>query len=398
MISPIYRGSVKDLMGPARAGNIPAVIFQYSDAYSVFDWGRMPDPLPHKGESLAVLAADWFEQIEKPETWKEFSRTTAAQAIRRGNRFGSTFNEVGERLQLEGLRTHYLGALLALPSTDECAPLKLSDVKAPFRHLVVKKVSVVKPEITSVLGRALPDYFKTRQSAPPRLVPLEVIFRFSCPDGSSLIDRTSRDPGYMASIGFPEYQVIPGAQWDFPVLELFTKLESTDRPLTLTEALAISGLSGPQLQELLFKTAWVAALLRTVCAKAGLELADGKLEWGLSETGEIFLVDAIGPDELRILKNGIQLSKEFLRLYYRETSWYQATVRAKAQAKSQGVADWKKLVGKVPPSLPLQYQELGSHLYRALANELSSRVWFPDAWNLDQVVEKVLEMTRGLKK
>lgn len=394
MISTIYRGSVKDLLGPVRAKGLSAVVFQYTDAYSVFDWGRMPDPLLHKGESLAVLAADWFERLEKPETWKEFSRSTVALGVRKGNRFGAAFNEVGEKLQTEGLRTHYLGALTSIPATEECSPLKLSDVKNPFRHLAVKQVSVIKPEITPVLGRALPDYYKTRLSAPPRLVPLEVIFRFSCPEGSSLFERASRDPGYMASIGFPEYQVVPGAKWEFPVLELFTKLESTDRPVSLNEALAISGLSGQQIQELLFKTAWVAALLRSICAQAGLELADGKLEWGLSETGELFLVDAIGPDELRILKDGIQLSKEFLRLYYRETSWYQATQRAKAQAKEHGISDWKKLVGEAPPSLTPQYLELASQLYQALANELSSRSWFPNAWKLDQVVETI----RGLKK
>ncbi|HEX3853011.1 MAG TPA: hypothetical protein VHW01_18740, partial [Polyangiaceae bacterium] len=58
----IYRGSVKDLKGPVRArtGTEPvnAVIFDYTDAYSVFDWGRMPDALARKGEALAVLAAD----------------------------------------------------------------------------------------------------------------------------------------------------------------------------------------------------------------------------------------------------------------------------------------------------------------------------------------------------
>ena len=75
----LYRGSVKDLKGPvrARAGaeQVNAVVFEYTDAYSVFDWGKMPDPLARKGEALAVLAADWFEKLERAETWKEFSRS-----------------------------------------------------------------------------------------------------------------------------------------------------------------------------------------------------------------------------------------------------------------------------------------------------------------------------------
>ena len=75
-----------------------AVIFDYTDAYSVFDWGRMPDELAGKGASLAIIAADWFEKLERPETWKEFLKSEGAQALKRGNRFGSKFDELGEKL------------------------------------------------------------------------------------------------------------------------------------------------------------------------------------------------------------------------------------------------------------------------------------------------------------
>jgi phosphoribosylaminoimidazole-succinocarboxamide synthase len=69
----------------------------------------------------------------------------------------------------------------------------------------------------------------------------------------------------------------------------------------------------------------------------------------VSAKGGIFLVDAIGPDELRILKDGVQLSKEFLRTFYRGTDWYGQVNQAKKQAKEQGVADWKRLVPQPPP-------------------------------------------------
>jgi phosphoribosylaminoimidazole-succinocarboxamide synthase len=224
-------------------------------------------------------------------------------------------NELGEELQSKGLRTHFLGVLDATPTHSEVCPKKISQVKEPFRHLVVQQVSVVKPSLATVLGRTLPDYYPTRMSPLPRLIPLEVVFRMGCPEGSSLWDRVNKDPGYLATLGFPEFKAYPGVKWDFPVLELFTKLETTDRALSLSEALAISGLSAKQLQEVLCKTAWVAGLLRFWFAKVGLDLADGKLEWALSEDGRCFLVDGIGPDELRLLKNGIQVSKEFLRSY-----------------------------------------------------------------------------------
>ncbi|MFL5815077.1 MAG: phosphoribosylaminoimidazolesuccinocarboxamide synthase [Bdellovibrionia bacterium] len=400
--SVLYRGSVKDLRGPtdlaSKDGNVPGVVFDYSDAYSVFDWGRMPDLLAKKGHSLALIAADWFEKIERPETWKEFSRTPDATALRKGNRFGASFNELGEELQKSGLRTHYIGMLQEASSEREMSPgalrpLPLSDLQKPARHLAVKQVSVVKPAMQTVLGRAVPDYLPTRNAPAPRLIPLEVIFRFSCPQGSSLSERVARDPGYMASIGFGDFKVAEGEKWDFPVLELFTKLETTDRPLTLTEALAISGLSGAQMQRLLLKTAWVAGWLKSLCARSGVELADGKLEWALLESGDVMLVDAVGPDELRLLKNGVQLSKEFLRNFYRGSSWYQAVNRAKELGRSHGVAEWKKLAAEQPPVLTPRHKELATNLYQALANQLTGRQWFPQAMTLDQVVKGIQEIS-----
>lgn len=384
MIPLLYQGSVKDVRGPVHAPGGDVVVFDYTDAYSVFDWGKMPDALAGKGASLAIIAADWFEKLARAETWKEFSKTGDALALRRGNRFGAAFNELGETLQAEGLKTHYRGVFV------EGALSPVAQVKTAFSKIAVTPVSVVKPAISQVAGRSLADYRETLKAPAPRLIPLEVVFRFSCPSGSSLLDRVARDPGYLASLGYGDLQVTPGAKWEFPVLELFTKLESTDRPLTLSEGLAISGLSGAQLQELLFKTAWIAGWIRGQCVRVGLEVADGKLEWALGRDGELILVDAIGPDELRILsKNGVQLSKEFLRTFYRKTPWYEAVNRAKQEASSRGSAEWKKWVAEGPQPLSPAMKELASMLYRSLANELTGRRWFSEAWELDRVIAEV---------
>ena len=149
----------------------------------------------------------------------------------------------------------------------------------------MRQVSVVKPVITTVLGRALPDYHATRNAPLPRLVPLEVVFRFGLPEGSSLLERVERDPGYLASLGFGELKAHAGARWDFPLLELFTKLETTDRPVPLTEgAFDLRALRAASSRAAV-RTAWVAGCLKWLCARAGLELADGKLEWGVGRAG-----------------------------------------------------------------------------------------------------------------
>lgn len=358
----IYRGSVKDLRGPVQADGDRAVVFDYTDAYSVFDWGRMPDPIPGKGRALARLATHWLGELEKPECWQAFSRSPAAQSLRRASRFGAAFNELGEKLQAEGLRTHLLSGAAAAPFPVKL-PIELTD-----SQLLVREVAVARPEVRRVLGREVYDYSRA-VSAPgaPRLVPLEVVFRFSVPEGSSLIGRVQRNPDYLASIGFPGAVAVRGARWDFPVLELFTKLESADRELSLQEAELISGVSCAVFEEMLFRTAWVAAFLRDRAERAGVELADGKLEWAVTGN-RLMLVDAIGPDELRLLKNGVQLSKEFLRGFYRGTPWYAAVAEAKQRAASAGTLEWKKGV-PTPPSLPVELKELAARLYAALTAE-----------------------------
>ena len=48
----IYTGSVKNIY----QADDPALLwFEYTDDFSVFDWGKMPDPIPGKGEALARL-------------------------------------------------------------------------------------------------------------------------------------------------------------------------------------------------------------------------------------------------------------------------------------------------------------------------------------------------------
>lgn len=362
----LYRGSVKNIWS-VQSG-LGAVLFEYTDAFSVFDWGKMPDALTGKGEALCTLAAALFQSLEQAESWKDFSKSQAALRLRRGSRFGAEFNEWGERLQQEGLRTHFIA--------------QTSNV-----DMAVKQVSAVRPESSTVLGQAIYDYTQTRESALPRLIPLEVVFRFGVPEGSSLVERLKQNPDYLRERGFgdPRWTLKPEADWDFPTLELFTKLESTDRAVTLGEALAIAGVTSAQLQTMLFQTAWVAGWLRARAEKAGIVLADGKLEWAVGASGEILLVDAIGPDELRLVKNGVSLSKEFLRSFYRGTPWYEEVQKA----KQGGTSDWKRKVSQPAPQLSKEVKTLAVKMYQALTNALGGQIFFPEAGDLDAVVAQV---------
>ena len=39
--------------------------FRFSDRYSVFDWGEMPDHIDGKGAALCLMGAYCFEQLEQ---------------------------------------------------------------------------------------------------------------------------------------------------------------------------------------------------------------------------------------------------------------------------------------------------------------------------------------------
>lgn len=370
----LYRGSVKEVCGPfdwTKASGSPprrAVAFKFSDAFSVFDWGKMPDALAGKGEALAQVGATFFRALESPRHWRAFSKSSVALELRRGAGampgVALALNEMGERLQASGLRTHFLEKPAAALAT-----------------LIVEEVHVERPRMTTVLGQVVADY-SAMAPAPKsaRLIPLEVVFRFACPPGSSLWERVRTSPESLmkSGAGHAWVQKLLASmasetplQWDAPMVECFTKLEPTDRPLPLTEALAISTIGGDKFQELMLKNMWTAGFLKWALALAGYELMDGKLEWALREGeagGELMLVDAIGPDELRLVSNaGEQHSKEVLRAFYRETEWFRSVSEAKQKAKDQGEKDWKRLVTLAPPRLPATLLEEVALRYRNVA-------------------------------
>src|SRR6185369_10700177 len=106
----------------------------------------------------------------------------------------------------------------------------------------VLKAQVVHPQQAVVWGQNVYHYDLLQPKAERRLIPLEVVFRFGMPAGSSLKQRLEQDPDYARTLGFDS---VPVAETWFarPVLEFFTKLERKDRLLSLQEALTISQLS-----------------------------------------------------------------------------------------------------------------------------------------------------------
>ena len=76
--------------------------FHFSDRYSVFDWGEMPDQIEGKGAALCLMGAYCFERLEE-----------------------------------KGIRTHYRGLV-----DSDGKGVGFKELKHPSRGMEVKLVKV----------------------------------------------------------------------------------------------------------------------------------------------------------------------------------------------------------------------------------------------------------------
>ena len=60
------------------------------------------------------------------------------------------------------------------------------------------------------------------------------------------------------------------------------------------------------------------------------------------KTGNFMIVDVVGTlDECRFTYDGMHVSKEIARQFYKKTSWYNDLEQAKKEAEAKGIEDWK---------------------------------------------------------
>ncbi len=107
----IYVGSVKNLRRrkPATAKSPGILWFEYTDDYSVFDYGKMPDRIPDKGAAAAMMTAVLFEQAATPSTWRAFDvPETWGQIKDKGLREELRNSPVLAEWKKTGAPTHYL--------------------------------------------------------------------------------------------------------------------------------------------------------------------------------------------------------------------------------------------------------------------------------------------------
>ena len=398
-----YEGSVKHVW---EASDEPKSLwFEFSDDYSVFDWGKMPDTIPNKGRALALIGAYFFNVLREPEFWTTLPTSKNLQKfepefLRR--RFNHPVFNGPQGLAKTGLRTHFKSL------TDENgAALKVSDAaKHPDRiFMQVDRAEIFRPQLASVFEQPIFFYPASDRAPGTRLIPLEVVFRFGMPAGSSLEQRLSTIKGYAQTLGFSK-EPEPNKWFDFPVLEFFTKLEPKDRFLSVQEAALLSGLSASEFNTMTEVAQDVALALHELFARAGIELWDGKVELLSSRTNvaddaSIVLADSIGPDELRLLFDGQQLSKEMIRQFYRGSDWENKLKEAQKQATQRGTTAWKEIcmreLQSTPEPLSPQFKDSVCKLYGVLANALIEPAPFADHPDLHSFSQQVRALNKSIE-
>lgn len=384
----VYKGSVKNIrmIQEPKKRSPGRYAFEFTDDYSVFDYGKMPDRIRGKGSAIAMMSAYLFEAMEKPAAWKAlFQRRRVWE--RAGGKQGKDRlrrSTTYTRLSSQGLATHYLGLI-----DEDGKRVRFDELRAPSNKLLVRAVPVVAPTQASFDGRVVWDYSAFHPERPQFLIPLENVFRFGVPKGSSLLGRLRKQPGYGREIGL---ESIPkeGEWLPRPILEFFSKLEPMDRHLRLEEALNFCGLTGDQFRELADMALLIAVFLCDLFLEKGLDLWDGKFEFVKTKAG-ILLADSITPDELRITFQGTQLSKEPLRQYYKreDPRFHEAMEEIKAQGPHSGSIrnQLKARLGRGPKKVDADFRRIAEQMYLSLAHRVTGSPLFADAMDLDAVVD-----------
>lgn len=278
--------------------------FVFTDQISVFD-KVIPTLVSHKGETLCRTSAHWFKVVQGLDIRTHFRRL-----------------EGGNRMR-------------------------------------VQRVQVI------------PDYDRITPTTRNFLIPLEVIARYFV--AGSLHDRIKEGRVVPERLGFPRgHAPSYGEELPEPFVEVTTKLEKVDRELTMEEALEISKLSRNEYAGLVEAVLKIDARLNADVKKRGLLHVDGKKEFAMDRKRELMLVDTFGTaDEdrfwdLEAFDKGqqVELSKEFVRQYYRKTGFHKALMDARAGGKPEPE------IPALPPEVAKQVSDLYVSLFERLTGEM----------------------------
>lgn len=278
------------------------LLFRFTDKISVFD-KIIPTLIPNKGESLCRTSAYWFKMASESAH----------------------------------VKTHFIET----PSGNE--------------------MRVVKYFIPAAKGNPYEIEY---------VIPLEFIMRYYV--AGSLFDRLKGGAIKPQDIGLnnmPEY----GEELDDPFFEVTTKFEKYDRPLRTGEAIEIGGMTRLELYDIKEAILKIDRRMNKMVLKRGLIHVDGKKEFAFGSSREPVVIDTFGTaDEDRFwdleqYNEGkvVELSKEFVRQYYRSIGYHDKLYEARKSNAPEP---------EIPP-LPDEMKEKTSKLYTDMFERLTGQKW-----------------------
>lgn len=201
------------------------------------------------------------------------------------------------------------------------------------------------------------------------LIPLEFITRYYV--AGSIFDRLSSGKIKKEDLGIKNIRY--GEKLPEPYFEVTTKFEEHDRNVDLDEAMEIGGLKRDEIEEIRELILKIDDRINKDVLSRGLIHVDGKKEWALDNNRDPVLVDTFGTaDEDRFwdLKeyekgNFVELSKEFVRKYYRDIGYYSKLV----EAREKGLKE-----PDIPP-LPEDMIAKTSSLYKEMYEKITGKKW-----------------------
>lgn len=342
---------------PPEDGALGVGAFYFTDAYSIFDWGQMPDPIPGKGPSLCSMGAFNFELLEDAGVPTHYRGVIADESLEHNTDPADTM------------------------SLDPRDATPIREVEQPPQWMVIDLAQV--PDLPRSDGEYDYDAYHDA-GGDTYVVPLEIVFRNAVPMGSSLRRRTEPADHGLSYDSWPEEPL----HLDEPIVEFSTKYEASDRYLSHEEADTIAGTAAIEDLESLART--VNRVITDHATEQGFTHQDGKIEV-FYHNGTLKVADVVGTfDENRFSYAGQQLSKEILRAYYRanQPEWVEAVSQAKSTAKGSDDPDWKGRCDKSPAQLPESVLQTISNMYRSGANAYIGWNLF-DTPDLVEVVEEL---------
>ncbi len=280
--------------------------FRFTDNISVFD-KIIPSLIPFKGETLSKEGMYWFKRAEKM-----------------------------------GIKTHFIEYL-------------------PPAGMICKKVDIIEPPQITAKSR---NY----------LIPLEWICRWFV--AGSLYDRVKEGKVLAKDLGFaPGHKIFSGEPLPEPFIEVSTKLEKTDRLLKKEEALQISGLSPKEYDDAREVVLKIDEDIGRNVASRGLIHVDGKKELAFDHERQIMVIDVYGTaDEDRFWDKAryeqgefVDLSKEYVRQYYRQTGYKDQLYAARDAGQNEPPI----------PMLPPEMVQETSRIYIKLFEMITGEKFLP---------------------